>query len=274
MKQTLLSFLLMFLPMLANAAIEIDGIYYNLDTDAKTAEVTRLNRNQKYSGDVMIPSSVTYEVIDYCVTSIARQAFYNCSELTSVTIPNSMTCIGNEAFRNCSNLTKVELNSNAMVSKDYDAGSSINEIFGSQVKEYVLGDEVTGIGNYAFFGCSNLISVHMSDYVTTIGEGAFSQCYQLTSFEMPNNVESIGTLAFNMCYSLTSITIPSSLTNLDYWTFPGCSGLTKVELNSNAIVSKDFGTSLGSYFGGQVEEYVLGEDFKMSDGITKMVLVK
>jgi hypothetical protein len=114
----------------------------------------------------------------------------------------------------------------------------------------------------------------MSDYVTTIGEGAFSQCYQLTSFEMPNNVESIGTLAFNMCYSLTAITIPSSLTNLDYWTFPGCSGLTKVELNSNAIVSKDFGTSLGSYFGGQVEEYVLGEDFKMSDGITKMVLVK
>ena len=103
MKRTLL-FILAFLPILASAdAVEIGGIYYNLDNEAKAAEVTS-NPNQ-YEGDVAIPESVTYDDVVYSVTSIGWAAFKSCSGLTSVTIPNSVTSIGWAAFESCSGLT-------------------------------------------------------------------------------------------------------------------------------------------------------------------------
>ena len=79
---------------------KIDGIYYNLNSVGKTAEVTK-NVEDKYSGDVVIPSSITSEGQEYTVTSIGRSAFESCRGLTSVTIPNSLTSIGAYAFNNC-----------------------------------------------------------------------------------------------------------------------------------------------------------------------------
>ena len=100
MKQTLLSLLMMLLPLMANAeAVEIDGIYYNLINKAKEAEVT--SGSNKYTGDVVIPSSVVYNDVTYSVTSIGQYAFDECSGLTSVTIPNSVTSIGSIAFWGC-----------------------------------------------------------------------------------------------------------------------------------------------------------------------------
>ena len=261
MKRTLL-LIMVFLPMLASAdAIEIDGIYYNLNSDAQTAEVTRNPNN--YDGDVVIPSSVNHEGVDYRVTGIGVRAFYMSSNLTSVSIPNSMTTIGGGAFRGCNNLTKVEINNNAMVSKDNPSSSPtpITSFFGTQVEEYVLGEDVTSIGSYAFYNCNNLTSVQMSNSITTIGEGAFQFCNNLASVKMSDNITNIGQSAFYQCFSLASITIPKGVTNIEPWTFVGC-GLKKVALNSNAIMSKEYriGNSLSSYFGYLVEEYVLGED--------------
>ena len=87
--------------------VEIDGIYYNLNSEDKTAEVTY--EGEKYRGKVVIPSSITVEGKEYTVTSIGRNAFYHCSGLTSVTIPNSVTSIGNWAFQYCSGLTSVTI---------------------------------------------------------------------------------------------------------------------------------------------------------------------
>ena len=78
----------------------IDGIYYNLDNSDYTAEVTS-NTNDKYSGSVSIPKEVSYNGKKYSVTSIGERAFYDCSRLTSVTIPNSVTSIGENAFDTC-----------------------------------------------------------------------------------------------------------------------------------------------------------------------------
>jgi len=88
---------MMLLPLLANAeAVEINGIYYNLSTETNTAEVTY--GPDYYSGDIVIPETVNYEGISYSVTSIGWEAFFRCSGLTSITIPNSVTSIGYYAF--------------------------------------------------------------------------------------------------------------------------------------------------------------------------------
>ena len=264
MKKLLFLFICtMLLPVAVSASVEIDGIYYNLDPDNKTAEVARFDKKHKYQGDIVIPSTVTDEGVKYSVTSIVRQAFATCSDLSSITIPSSITKIADNAFQGCTNLKKVDLNNNSIVSKryDYESDSSIKNIFGSQVEEYVLGEDVTGIGDGAFYNCGSLVSVRMTDNVESIGENAFGYCFNLTSINMSNNVSSIGNLAFSMCYSLKSITIPRSLKSIEMWTFSGCGGLTKVEINSNAIISGEGRTSpLSSYFGNQVKEYILGDD--------------
>ena len=79
--------------------VEVDGIYYNLVSKAKIAEVTA--GDGKYSGSITIPSSIKVNDVDYAVTSIGKSAFYDCSGLTSVTIPNSVTSIGDYAFYEC-----------------------------------------------------------------------------------------------------------------------------------------------------------------------------
>ena len=184
------------------------------------------------------------------VTSIGEYAFYDCDSLTSVTIPNSVTSIGDYAFDGCSGLTSVTLNSNAIVT----SGSSLRNIFGQQVKTYILGDEVTSIGGSAFSGCSGLTSVTIPNSVTSIGSWAFSGCSRLTSVTIPNSVTSIGSRAFS-----------------------GCSGLTSVTLNSNAIVTS--GSSLRNIFGQQVKTYILGDEvtsigdyaFSYCSALTKLI---
>ena len=95
----LLAVCMVSLQVLSDDAVEINGIYYNLVTKAKQAEVT--SNPNKYKGAVVIPASVIYEGVEYSITSIGQRAFSECAGLISVTIPNSVTSIGLGAFRNC-----------------------------------------------------------------------------------------------------------------------------------------------------------------------------
>ena len=107
-KRLFFTFLLLLTNLMASAYdCNVDGIYYNLYTSGKTAQVTRLSTDNNYRGSVDIPSSVTYNGIKYKVTSIGQYAFKECSGLTSVTIPSSVTSIGDGAFSGCSGLTSV-----------------------------------------------------------------------------------------------------------------------------------------------------------------------
>ena len=89
---------LLSLPVLAEE-VEINGIRYDLDADATQATV--VSKSDMYSGEVIIPESVEHEGVAYSVTSIGDKAFWKCSGLTSVTIPNSVTSIGSDAFYYC-----------------------------------------------------------------------------------------------------------------------------------------------------------------------------
>ena len=176
MKKKLLLLVMTLLPMVAMAdPVEIDGIYYNLLSKAKQAEVTK-KPSGKYSGSIIIPSVVSYNGEEYSVTSIGAGAFYHCSGLSSVTIGNSVTSIGYGAFEGCSGLTSV-----------------------------TIGNSVTSIGDYAFYYCTSLTSVTIPNSVTSIESGAFNGCSDLTSVTIGSGIKTIYYEAFAGCKNLEDV---------------------------------------------------------------------
>ena len=146
MKKQLLLLVIALLPMVAMAdPVEIDGIWYNLVSKTKTAEVTK-KPSGEYSGAIVIPEKVTYNGAEYSVTSIGKGAFYNCSGLTSITIPNSVKSIGDVAFCYCTGLTSV-----------------------------IIPNSVKSIGAYAFYDCTGTPSIMIPDSVKSIGSRAFAR---------------------------------------------------------------------------------------------------
>ena len=175
-------------------------------------------------------SSLTSVTIPNSVTSIGYSAFTNCYSLTSVTIGNGVTSIGDDAFWGCSSLTSVTINSNAIMSKTYSGSQNLKHVFGAQVMQYIIGNDVTSIGGNAFYYCSSLTSVTIPNSVTNIGESAFTGCSSLTSVTIPNSVASIGDGAFRYCSSLTSVTIGNSVTSIGGNAFYYCSSLTSITI--------------------------------------------
>ena len=238
MKKLFLSTLLLALPLLArahNIAVEnADGvtIYYNYINDGAELEVT--SGSPRYSGVVNIPEEVTYMGRTRKVTSIGYEAFYNCTGLTSVTIPNSVTSIGSEAFYGCTGLTSVTI-PNSVTSIGQSAFYSC-----SGRTSVTIGNSVTSIGDLAFYGCSGLTSVTIPNSVTSIRSFAFSLCTSLTSVDIPNSVTSIGNYAFYFCSGLTSVTIGNSVTSIGDRTFYGCVNLTSVTIPKSVTSIENF----------------------------------
>ena len=198
--------LLSSLAVNAQTKVEIEGIWYNLIPNGKAAHVTYKssysNENKdQYFGSVTIPTIVTYEGVDYNVTSIGYAAFRDCSSLTAITIPESVTSIGDYAFSSCRSLTAI-----------------------------TIPESVTSIGEGAFLSCSSLTAITLPEGVTCIEWFAFEECSNLTSIIIPENSQltSIKGNAFLNCSSLTSITIPKNVTSISDLPFYGCSGLSSI----------------------------------------------
>ena len=203
-----------------NIRYKIDGIGYDiLSSDERTAEVI----NGGYSGDVVIPETMEYEGITYRVTAIGDDAFYYCTGLTSVTIPESITAIGDGAFDRCTDLTSVTIPENVTSIGD-------DAFFGCEgLTSVTIPKSVTAIGNGVFDRCTGLTSVTIPESITAIGDGAFAECANLTSLTIGGGVTSIGRGAFEGCSGLTLVTIPESVTTIDEAAFYGCSNLERFD---------------------------------------------
>jgi hypothetical protein len=128
---------------------ESGGIYYNITSD-NTVGVTfqvQWQETPSYTGDIIIPETVTYSDVEYSVTSIGYAAFYACSSLTSIELPASVTEIDEDAFSDCSSLTSIKLPAS-----------------------------VTEIGDWAFYDCISLTSIKLPSSLTSIGYAAFNSC--------------------------------------------------------------------------------------------------
>ena len=167
-----LSLLLMvFMPNVIMAvAVEIDGIYYNIDTSTQTASVTRYNYLESYSGNVVIPFTFDYNGSTYKVVSIGDDAFNGCYSVTSVSIPNSVTLIGERAFEGCYGLTSL-----------------------------IIPEGVIRISDFEFSGCSGITSISLPESLRSIGQNVFSNCTGITSINLPSNLTSIPRAAFYGC---------------------------------------------------------------------------
>ena len=195
------------------------------------------------------------------LTSIGDGAFYNCTSLTSITIPNSMTSIGRDAFRNsgitsitiprsvtsigwqvfadCSSLKSIRVASGNRV---YNDGGNSNAIIESATNTLIYGcintiipNGVKCIRESAFWGCSGLTSITIPASVTGIGGYAFFECSGLTSVKILGSVTSIGEYTFYYCESLTSVNIPGSVTSIDDYAFYCCESLSSVTIPNSVI---------------------------------------
>ena len=205
-------------------------LYYKITSDS-TVDVTCYSFDQSdnnhVSGEVVIPSSLEYNGITYSVTSIGSFAFAGCSDLTSVTAPNSITFIGQYAFSDCSGLTTVSLRNG-----------------------------ITSISHWAFLNCTGLTSINIPNSVTVIGEYAFFGCSGLVSVNIPDEVTSLRDGTFRNCSGLTAVTIGNGITSIKEDAFSGCTGLTT--LNFNAINCQDLSAD-SNMFGISLTTLTIGD---------------
>ncbi|QHQ60114.1 leucine-rich repeat protein [Anaerocolumna sedimenticola] len=172
------------------------------ETENGTAEViNEEGSNEKLSGEVNIPQTVTNRNMTYNVIRIEDEAFMDAVNITGIKLPDKITYIGEDAFRNCAGLANIN-----------------------------IPDGVTGIEDGTFSGCSSLKSMHLPDRVSYIGNSAFKDCGKLTGINLPEAVKKIGRSAFSGCSSLTSVNIPEGVTGLEDEVFQDCSNLTSVML--------------------------------------------
>jgi len=237
-------------------------------TNGKLAKLNLADANIVAGGSAYYSLYSTY----YTSTNMmSNRMFYECTGLTSITIPNSVTSIGGWAFYGCIGLTSVTIGNGLttiegsvfggctglkefIVSGQNQNYSSDGGVVFNKEKtaimlfppgkqgSYIIPNTVTTIGNNAFYGCFGLTDVTIGSSVTSIGSAAFYGCAGLTNITIPNSVTSIGGSTFSGCTGLTSITIPNSVTSIDASAFSGCTGLKEIVVSGqNQNYSSDGG---------------------------------
>ncbi len=190
----------------AEDALIASGTGWTLDKDGKLTIVSDDGRVAWASSGVTTYADKVISVeMEMCeddpISALYMTMFNGCTNMKSITIPDSVTYIEPGSFQRCSALESI-----------------------------TIPDSVTNIGNDVFMFCNNLREVRLPSGMTSIPEGMFSNCGSLADITIPDGVTSIGAWAFRSCSSLADITIPSGVTDIKYGVFMGCEGLTGITI--------------------------------------------
>ncbi|MBO5540340.1 MAG: leucine-rich repeat protein [Muribaculaceae bacterium] len=269
MKKILLSLLAIVCTVAtASAAFTVDEFTY----EPYQSTVTIIKADASISGNVVIPSQVSYGGETYTVVNIGGSSFLGCNQVTSITIPNTVTSIGGSAFWSCTSLESINIPSSvseifgsicpdcpalATITVDsaspyYDSRDNCNAIVCKQdiaingtvyypkdmlivgCKNTVIPNTVTSIGREAFRGATGLgPTITIPSSVTKIDHSAFLDCSGLTSIVIPASVATIGDNPFNACCNLESIVVEAG--NPNYDSRGDCNAI--IQTSSNTIIS-------------------------------------
>ena len=228
-------------------AFEVDGINYNITSEGDlTVEVAR----KEYSGDIIIPESVTYNHKRYRVTSIGERAFVGLPFLKSLTIPKSIVSFHKYAIGDLPRLESVTIYCKRFGSyfseifsiKNVVIGEGVevidnNAFYGDGIESLSISNTVQSIGDYAFAECKRLTTLKIPSCVKSIGRAAFSGCINLKQLELSNGIKTIREYAFSNCRKLRSVTIPPSVSSIGLDAFKECYDLRNVKMPES--ISKD-----------------------------------
>lgn len=267
MKKLLLSFALMLMASSAAWAdyVVVNGIRFETNewTDPPSARVMAPEEGA-YSGEIVIPSTINYNDVEYKVTGFDYYAFAG-SEITKVTIPGSVEVIPSEQFRGCESLTTVVLEKGVKYIEAYafyhsTALSSVTLPEGllnigycafesTALTSLTIPSTVTTIESNAFLECASLTSVTFPAGLKKIDSGAFYHCTSLASITLPEGLETIGSNAF-VGTAITTLTIPGTVMMIDYNAFAECTSLTSVTFAySSNIPEGDWPMENGTLWG-------------------------
>ena len=197
-------------PYEVDKIITIGSLNYKI-TNANPKQVELYGyEGETPTGTLNIPATVTIDGKEFSVTSIGKNAFDHCRNLTSVTISDGVTSIGDNAFYGCYDLTSVD-----------------------------IPNSVTNIGDYAFSTCPSLYAITFPNMVKSIGRCAFEYCGSLKSVDIPDSVTSIGDNAFANCGNLKSVTISDGVTSIGKHAFFYCYSLESVDINGNPKIGEN-----------------------------------
>lgn len=202
----------------ADAHVSLSAIKYEV-TKENTVTITDCAEGAR--GTLEIPATID----NLPVTKIGKNAFWDCSQITSVTFPTSITEIGDCAFWECTSLTGVVI-PDTVTKMGYMTFIGCTSLLSASI-----GKGLKAVPNQAFDSCESLQTVILPDGLESIGTGSFQNCKSLTSIVLPSSLKSIHNLAFART-GLTSVIIPNRVEELQYQAFYGCSDLDSASLGS------------------------------------------
>lgn len=209
----------------AQTLFTIGNLYYQINADGASVTLVGPVDIAEVSGELIIPTTISYNGSDYPVTRIGKNAFISSGGLTgSLIIPNTVTSIGENAFLACSGLTELHLG-NSLDTIGPAAFYGCKNFSGS----LTIPNSVRAIETAAFYGCKGFDgSLTIGNGLKCIEDAAFYKCSGFSSLDLGSAVTSIGTSAFWGCFGFTgSLTIPNSVTSIEPNAFNNCSGFTE-----------------------------------------------
>lgn len=219
----------------AQDIFSVGDFYYQINDDGVSATLISHIDGPAATGELSIPTTISYNGNNYAVTKIGKNAFISCGNLTGLlTIPNSVTCLGENAFLGCSGLTELNLG-DALDTIGSAAFYGCKGLTGS----LTIPNSVRSMETAAFYGCTGFTgALTIGNGLERIEKAAFYRCSGFSSLDLGDAVTSIGTSAFWGCKGFSgSLTIPNSVSSIEPNAFNNCSGFTGTLTLGNALQS-------------------------------------